>query len=234
MKFLHRPYSHFRLKSGWEKRERPHIFSPLINDKGDLFMKHSKTLKYIAKIAVLSAVASILMLFELPLWFAPSFYELDFSELPILIGGFALGPAAAVLMELLKNLLNILMNGTDTAFVGEFANFVTGCAFVLPAALIYKYKKSLKGAIWGLITATLSLALVGALINYFVLIPAFSNLYGLPIESIVAMGTAVNASITDLKSLIVFAVVPFNLLKAVACSVLSLLLYKRLSKILHI
>lgn len=209
-----------------------HGISPLW--KGDFFMKHNKTLKYIAKIAVLSAVAAILMLFEIPLWFAPSFYELDFSELPILIGGFALGPVAAVLMELIKNLLNLLMNGTSTAFVGEFANFVTGCAFVLPAALIYKYKKTLKGAIVGLVAGTLSLVLVGALINYFILIPTFSSMYGMSIEDIVELGTKANGAITDLPTLIVFAVMPFNLLKAAACSILTMLLYKRLSKILHI
>ena len=197
-------------------------------------MKHNTTLKYIAKIAVLSAVASILMLFEIPLWFAPPFYELDFSELPILLGGFALGPGAAVLMELLKNLLNILMNGTDTAFVGEFANFVTGCAFVLPAALIYKYNKTLKNAIIGLLVGAVSLVCVGAAINYFVLIPAFSSLYGMPLDAIVAMGTKANGAITSLPTLIVFAVMPFNLIKAAACSVLTLLLYKRLSRILHI
>ncbi len=197
-------------------------------------MKQNSSLKYIVKIGVLSAVAVILMLFDMPLWFAPSFYKIDFSELPILLGGFALGPLAAVLMELIKNLLNLLINGTTTAFVGEFANFVTGCAFVLPAALIYKHKKSHKTAILGLAVGTVGLVIVGALINYFVLIPAFSSLYGLPIDQIVAMGTAVNAAITDLKSLIVFAVVPFNLIKALVCSLLSLLLYKRLSKILHI
>jgi riboflavin transporter FmnP len=196
-------------------------------------MKRNQALKYITKIAVLSAVASILMLFEIPLGFAPSFYKLDFSELPILIGGFALGPGAAVLMELIKNLLNLLMNGTSTAFVGEFANFVTGCALVLPATLIYKYNKSLKGAILGFVVGAVSLVSVGSLMNYFVLIPAFSSFYGLPIDAIVAMGTKVNAAITDLKTLIVFAVVPFNLIKAAACSILSLLLYKRLSKILH-
>ena len=197
-------------------------------------MQKNKTLKYIARLAVLSAIAAILMLLELPLWFAPPFYELDFSELPILLGGFALGPGAAVLMELIKNLLNLLMNGTSTAFVGEFANFVTGCAFVLPAALIYKRKKTLKNAIVGLLVGTVSLVGVGALINYFVLIPAFSSLYGMPIDAIVAMGTQVNGAITSLPTLIVFAVMPFNLLKAVACSVLTLLLYKRLSRILHI
>lgn len=197
-------------------------------------MKRNTGLKYIAKVGVLSAVAALLMLFEIPLWFAPSFYELDLSELPILIGGFALGPLAAVLMELLKNLLNLLMNGTRTAFVGEFANFVTGCALVLPASLIYKYHKTRKGAVVGLVAGALSLVIVGAAINYFVLIPAFSSFYGLPIDAIVAMGTKVNGAITSLPTLIVFAVMPFNLLKAIVCSLLTMLLYKRLSKILHI
>lgn len=194
----------------------------------------NKNLKYIVKIGILSAVAAVLMLFELPLWFAPPFYKLDFSEIPILIGSFALGPLAGVIMELLKNLLNLLMDGTTTAFVGEFANFVTGCAFVLPAALIYKHKKSLKNALVGLAVGTLSLVLVGAAMNYYILVPTFSELYHLPLENIVAMGTAVNASISDLKTLIIFAVMPFNLLKSVACSAVTLLLYKRVSKILHI
>ncbi|MBR4296432.1 MAG: ECF transporter S component [Clostridia bacterium] len=198
------------------------------------YMKKTINVKYIAKIGILSAIAAVLMLFELPLWFAPPFYKLDFSEIPILIGSFALGPLAGVIMELLKNLINLLLDGTTTAFVGEFANFVTGCAFVLPSALIYKYHKSLRTAVLGMLAGTASLIFVGALMNYFILIPTFSKLYELPLEVIVAMGTKVNASITDLKTLVVFAVMPFNLLKAVACSVVTLLLYKRVSKILHI
>ena len=197
-------------------------------------MKKSNSIKYIAKIGVLSAVATVLMFFEIPLWFAPSFYKLDFSEIPILIGSFALGPVAGVLMELIKNVLNLIIEGTTTAFVGEFANFVTGCAFVLPAAIIYKHHKSLKTALLGLGIGALTLVCVGALINYFVLIPAFSEMYKLPLEKIVGMGTAVNSSITDLKTLIIFAVMPFNLFKAVVCSLLTLVLYKRISKILHI
>ena len=197
-------------------------------------MKKHVDLKYLAKIGILSAVGAVLMLFELPLWFAPPFYKLDFSEIPILIGGFALGPLAAVIMELLKNVINILLDGTTTAFVGEFANFVTGCAFVLPATIIYKHHKSLKTAIIGLVLGTVSLALVGALMNYFVLVPAFSKLYNMPLDAIVGMGTKVNSSISDLKTLIVFAVIPFNLLKASACSLLTLLVYKKVSKLLHV
>ena len=143
-------------------------------------------------------------------------------------------PIAGVIMELLKNLLNIVFNGTTTAYVGEFANFVTGCAFILPAAFIYKYNKTIKGAIAGMTIGAISLAAVGGILNYFSLVPAFSSLYGMPIEAIVGMATKINPLITNLKTMIVFAVAPFNLLKGVVCSVISLILYKRISKILHI
>lgn len=196
-------------------------------------MKTNTTLKYIIKIAAIAAISSIIMLFEFPLWFAPGFYKLDLSESVILMGSFALGPMAGVLMELLKNLLNLIINGTTTAYVGEFANFVTGCAFVLPAAFIYKYKKNFTSALAGMIASTLSLAVIGGLLNYFVMIPAFSNLYHMPIEAIINMGNAVNPLVGDLKSLIVFAVAPFNVVKGVLCSVLALLIYKRISNVLH-
>ena len=197
--------------------------------------KRGTALRYIIKIAILSAIASVVMLFEFPLPFlAPSFYELDLSEAIIMMGSFAIGPVAGILMELFKNLLNILFNGTTTAYVGEFANFVTGCAFILPAAFIYKYKKTIKGAIVGMVTGAISLAFVGGVLNYFILVPAFSSLYGLPIEAIVGMASKINPLITDLKTMIVMAVAPFNLLKGVVCSVISLIIYKRISKILHI
>lgn len=199
---------------------------------------HSSKRKFnindITKIAVLTAIASVMMLFEIPLWFAPGFYKLDLSELVILMGGFALGPGAAILIEFLKNLINTLLNGTTTAYIGEFANFITGCAFVVPAALIYKYHKNKKGAIISMIVGSLSLALIGSLLNYFVLIPAFSRFYNLPIENIIGMGAAVNPLVSDLKTLVIFAVAPFNLVKGVICSVFSLILYKHVSKILHI
>ena len=194
----------------------------------------SKKLHTIVKIAILTALAAIIMLFEIPLPFAPSFYKLDLSEIVILMGGFAMGPVAAVVMELLKNLLNILLNGTSTAYIGEFANFVTSCALVLPASIIYKYRKTLNGAIIALIAGTLSLTIVGSLLSFFLLIPAFSEFYHLPIDDIINMGSAVNPLVTDLKTLVMFAVAPFNIVKGVVCSVVSLLLYKRLSRILHI
>lgn len=197
-------------------------------------VKSKTPIRYMARIAVLTAIASVLMLLEIPLWFAPGFYKLDVSELVILMGGFAMGPTAAILIEFLKNLINILLNGTDTAYIGEFANFITGCAFVVPAALIYKYHKNKKGAIISMIVGSLSLALIGSLLNYFVLIPAFSRLYNMEMEAIIGMGAAVNPLVSDLKTLVVCAVAPFNLVKGIICSTLAMLLYKRVSKILHI
>lgn len=194
----------------------------------------SKMLHYVVKIAILSALAAVIMLFEFPLPFAPAFYKLDLSEVVILMGGFAMGPIAAAVIELIKNLVNILLNGTSTAFIGEFANFLTGCALVVPAAIIYKYKKSLKGAIAALAVGTLSLALAGSLLNYFVLIPAFVEFYKMPLDKIVEAGSAVNPLVSDLKTLIVFAVAPFNIVKGFLCSLLNLLLYKRVSKVLHV
>ncbi|MBQ2766474.1 MAG: ECF transporter S component [Clostridia bacterium] len=194
---------------------------------------YQSVIKYIIKVGILAGAAAVLMLFEFPLPFTPTFYKLDLSEMLILIGGFALGPMAAVLIELLKNLLNLLLNGTTTAFVGEFANFITGCVFVVPAALIYRHKKSLKNAILGMIVGALSLTVVGSLLNYFVLVPTYVEMYKLPLDSIVGMASAVNPAVTDLKSMIVFAVAPFNLLKGIICSILAVLLYKRVSGILH-
>ena len=195
----------------------------------------SKTsIRYMARIAVLTAIASVLMLLEMPLWFAPGFYKLDISEAVILMGGFAMGPGAAILIEFLKNLINILLNGTTTAYIGELANFITGCSFVVPAALIYKYHKNKKGALISMVVGSLSLMMIGSLLNYFVLIPAFSQFYNLPIENIISMGAAVNPLVSDLKSLVICAVAPFNLVKGIVCSTLAMLLYKRVSRILHI
>ena len=197
--------------------------------KNKLFTLHNMT-----KIAILTAISAIIMLFEFPLPFAPSFYELDLSEAVILMGGFAMGPLAAAIMELRKNLLNLLLNGTITAGVGELANFVMGCALVVPASLIYKYRKTLKGAIIGLVTGTLSLVVIGCIMNYFVMIPAYVALAHFPLEAILSMGAEANGMVNSLGTLVLFAVAPFNLVKGVACSLINLLLYKRLSKILHI
>ena len=188
--------------------------------------------RLIAQVGMLGAIAFVLMLFEIPLPFAPSFYEIDFSEVPVLIGCFSMGPLAGVLIELIKIILNLCINGTMTAGVGELANFVIGCALVIPAALIYKRKKTKKGAVIGLVAGTLFMTVSGCFINAYVMLPTYAKAFGMPIEALVEMGSAVNASITDLLTFVMFAVVPFNLLKGVLVSIIVLLIYKKISPIL--
>ena len=205
-----------------------------MNNGTAMVKKESKiTVRYMSTVGILTAISAVVMLFEFPLWFAPEFYKLDFSEVVVAIGAFTLGPVAGIIIELLKNILNLLLNGTTTAGVGEFANFVLGCAFIVPASLIYKYSRTLKGALIGLIVGTVSLALIGALMNMYVLLPLYSYFYKAPIEAFVEAGKAVNRNIVDLKTLIVFAVIPFNLLKALVVSVITLFSYKKLSTIIH-
>lgn len=189
-------------------------------------------IREIAIIGMLGAIATVLMLFEIPLPFAPSFYEIDLSEVPVLIGCFAMGPIAGVLIELVKIALNFVINGTMTAGVGELANFCIGCSFCVPAGMIYRRKKTKKGAIMGLISGTLIMTVLGCFINAYIMLPVYSKAFGIPLEGLVEMGTKVNGDITDLFTFVMFAVVPFNLLKGVLVSVIVLLIYKRISPII--
>ncbi len=189
--------------------------------------------RYIAMIAMSAAVGGVLMSLEIPLFFAPSFYQLDFSELPVLITSFYLGPVAGVVTEFVKVVVKLLLKGTSTAFVGDFANFVVGCAFVLPASVIYHIRKTRATAVAGLAVGTVVLTIFGSLFNALYLIPAFSALYGMPLDAIVAMGSAVNPHINSVATLVLMAVVPFNLVKGVVVSTVTFLLYKRLERALN-
>lgn len=186
----------------------------------------------IAVIGMFSAIASILMLFEFPLPFAPSFYGLDFSELPALIGTFAYGPVAGVMIEFCKIVLKVLFKPTSTAFVGELANFAVGCSFLLPASIIYILHKSKKTAIIACIVGTICLTVFGTLFNAVYLLPKFAQLFGMPMEAIIGMGSERNSSITDITTFVCFAVAPLNLIKGSSVSVLTLLIYKSISPIL--
>ena len=184
-----------------------------------------------AQVGMLSAIAVVLMLFEIPLPFAPAFYEIDFSEVPVLVGCFAMGPAAGVAIEFLKILLNFAINGTATAGVGEIANFLIGCSLVVPAALIYKFKKTRTGAIVGMAAGTVFMTAVGCLLNAFVLLPTYAVAFGMPIDGLVQMGTAVNSAIDSLTTFVLFAVAPFNLLKGVLVSQIVFQIYKKISPV---
>ena len=196
--------------------------------------KRKMTTKMITQIGMLGAIAVVLMLFDIPLPFAPSFYKIDFSEVPVLVGCFAMGPAAGALIELVKIVLNLVINGTDTAFVGEIANLIIGCALCVPAGIIYKRKKSKKGALIGMGVGILCMTVLGCFINAYILLPTYAAAFNMPIDSLVAMGTAVNANIQSLFTFVIFAVAPFNLLKGALVSLVVLCIYKKISPILKL
>lgn len=180
------------------------------------------------KVAMLSVLAFILMLIELPLPIFPGFLKIDISDVPALIAGFALGPVAGIAVEAIKNILHLFK--TSTGGVGELANFLIGSALVLPSALLYAKKQTKANAITGLAIGTVLMATVGALANYYVLIPFYTNF--MPIDAIVAMGTVINSSITSVWTLILFGIVPFNIFKGLVVSLFTMLLYKHISPIL--
>lgn len=189
-------------------------------------------LKTMVQIGMLGAVSVVLMMFEIPLWFAPSFYKLDFSEVPVLIGTFAMGPLAGAAIEFIKILLHLLFKGTTTAGVGDFANFLIGCALVVPAGILYQRKKTRKNAVLGLILGTVIMVVIGSALNALVLLPTYAKAFGLPMDALVGMGSAINPAITNVTTFAMFAVAPFNLLKGVTVSVITMILYKYASPLL--
>lgn len=181
-------------------------------------------------LSVCAAIATLLHMLDFSLPFlAPGFYKLDFSEVPVMLCGFYLGPTAAVSCEALKILLKLLLKGTSTAFVGDLANFIVGCSFALPATIVYHIRKSKRGAMLALAVGTLCMSVFGTAFNALYLVPKFAQLYGIPLSSIISMGTAIFPSVHDLTSFVVFCVAPLNLIKGVAVSLLTMLLYKRVA-----
>lgn len=256
-------------------------------------MKKAKllTVKNLVTMAVLAAVAAVLMYLEFPLWFAPPFYEMDFSEIPVLVGAFSIGPAAGFIIETLKIILKLLLKGSTTMGVGDWANLLIGCALVIPASMIYMKNRTKKGAVIGLAVGTLTMSFVGCFLNAYVLLPTYAQafegawqgflvmgaftaaiafpvfffygrergehpiLIGIIVEivilaaavilmnilhlfsgdsltGLIGMGTAVNPAITGIWSFVLLAVLPFNLLKGIIVSLITVLIYKRIRVIM--
>lgn len=202
------------------------------NTSGAVRTTAQSNVRNMVTIAMLGAVSMVLYIFDFPLWFAPSFYKIDFSEIPVMIGSFALGPTAGALIELVKCLLKLVVKGTNTAFVGDIANYLMGCALVVPAGMIYRKKKSKKNAVIGMVVGTLTLVVVGCILNAYVLLPTYSKAFGMPVDALIEMGSAVNPGIKDIFSFVLLAVAPFNALKGIIVSAVTLVLYKYVSPIL--
>ena len=192
-----------------------------------------KNIKAVAVTAIMGAIGFVLMMLDFPLPFLiPSFIKLDFSELPALITGFALGPVYGVLVCLLKNLLHLLVS--SSVGVGELSNFILGAVFTFTAGMIYRHKKSRKGAFLGALFGAVAMAVVGTFTNYYIVYPAYTVLYGMPMEAILGMYRAIlPAADTLWKALLIFNL-PFNFVKGMLDTVICFLVYKRLSPILKI
>lgn len=193
-------------------------------------MNKKITAKFISSVGILSGISTVLMfIFEFPIPLMPPFLQLDFSNLPALIGGFAYGPLTGVIIVLIKAMLHLIK--TSTGGVGELADFLTGASMVFVSSFIYKRFKTKKGAIASLGAGTCALAAVAAPVNYFILIPFYSNI--MPMEAIFKACGEINPLIRDIATYVLYGAVPFNIIKGLILSVITFLIYKKISKVLH-
>ena len=160
--------------------------------------------------------------------------KLDFSDLPVLLGGYLLGPLHGSLIALIKVLLNFFYNGSMTFGIGETVNLIGSLSFMLPAVLYYQRRRNFKSAVISLVIGTISATVVLLLANYFVMFPLYATAMNFPMEKIVAAAHALNPFVTDLGSLMAFALLPFNIVKFGLNSVLAMLMYKRLAQTLKL
>ncbi|GAA6490894.1 MAG TPA: ECF transporter S component [Candidatus Bariatricus faecipullorum] len=188
----------------------------------------SRNVRTLTAVAVLSAVSFLLAFFEFPVPLSPSFARMDLSDLPALIGAFAYGPLAGIMTELIKNVLQLL--SSSTGGVGELANFIMGSSFVGIAGLIYQAHKTKKRALAACLAGSLVMGIVAAAVNYFILLPVFETF--MPLEQLIASFGAFIPFIRTKLDVVLFNAFPFNLLKGLAISMVTMLLYKRLTPVL--
>lgn len=198
-----------------------------------LQLKERMATRTLTKIAVLSVISFLIMyILEIPLWFTPAFLKMDLSDIPALIGAFALGPMAGVAIEFVKIILHLAIKGTTTMGVGSLANFLVGAIFVYTAGYVYAKNKTIKGAVIGMIAGTLVVSAFAAVLNYTFLIPFYAKLYGVDVGYFVELGSAVNKYVSDYRTFILFGIIPFNLFKYVVVSIITIPLYKRISHVI--
>lgn len=197
-----------------------------INRKSDKFKIHRMTL-----IAIMSVIA--LVLDQFGIYLVPDMYKINLGDLPCVICSFTMGPVAGILTETIKVLLNLVVNGTKTAFIGEFANFAMGCGYVLPAAIIYFRRKNRKNAIIALITGTVICTVMGVLMNAFVLLPFYAKIYsGGDVDKLISSIGSKKSIVTSLKNLLILIVIPCNFIKCAASSIITMVIYKPISHLI--
>ncbi|OOB79248.1 MAG: hypothetical protein BEN19_00700 [Epulopiscium sp. Nuni2H_MBin003] len=180
----------------------------------------------LVKTALLSAVALILFQFKFKLPIFPSFLSIDVSDMACIVGMITICPAAGFVIAILKNLLDALIFGSTTGYVGEFSNMIISSAYILPLAICLKHRRDLKSICIAAGLGVISMAIVGAFTNYFIMVPLYARVFGMEVSQIVGMGTAIYSGITDLFTLIIFSIIPFNLFKGTIVATVSITFLK--------
>ncbi|MFR2892668.1 ECF transporter S component [Peptoniphilus grossensis] len=184
--------------------------------------------KDMTKVAMLSVIGFVLMYFQLPLTFvAPPFMKLDISDLPVLMGAFTMGPVYGIIIAAIKNLMHIIFKGTMTAGVGELSNFIISSTFAVVSSYIYRKHRTYKSAVLSMTVGVLAMTILAMISNYFVVFPLYGKV--MPMEAIIAMGSAITPKITGLFTMMIYSVLPFNLIKGFTTSAVMMLVYKKIS-----
>ena len=186
---------------------------------------HYSRSRYIAFTAIFAALSTALMFLSFGVPFMPSFLKLDFSEVPALMAAYSLGPVSGVIVCLVKNLIN--MTATTTGCVGELSNFLLGCMLVVPAGMIYKYKRNRIGALVGALVGSVIMGLGSLLTNYYIVYPVYYNF--LPYEAILGMYQALYPKVNDLWDCLLVFNLPFTVMKGLLCAVITFVIYKPVS-----
>ncbi len=189
-------------------------------------MERKSQLNYLIKIALFGAVSGVLMLIEAPLAIFPEFLKIDISDLPAVIGAIVMGPLAGALVEVVKILLNFILNGTITGGIGELANLMIGVSLVVPIGLVHKKIKSVKGAVIGSLLGVVCMSLIGAFMNYTVLLPMYGRLFYMDFVAIGQELPFFGQYINSLWDFVLYSIIPFNLLKGILVTIITGIIYK--------
>ena len=188
--------------------------------------------KKIAFIGLMGAVSAVLMLFRFPIPFMPPFLSFDLSGLMKMLGGFMFGPMAAACIIVVKILLQLVMQGSFSLGTGELQNLILSCSYVLPALIIYHRNKTKKMAITGMAVSTIFVSVMAVFTNLYLIIPFYVKLFGMSMDDIITMCRTVNPAMKNVTSMAVFGLLPFNLIKYGVTSLVTFIVYKRLSRVI--
>lgn len=202
----------------------------LLKEVSFMSTKNNIKIRYLVFTAVFSAISVVLMYLEISIPIVPSFIKFDFSDLPALICSFAFGPLYGVLVCLLKNLLHLF--ASQSAFIGELANFLMGSIFALAAGTFYKFHKTRGGAVMSSVIASFSMGILSLPINYFVIYPLYYKVLGLPQEAILGMYKALVPSVNSIFGALCLFNLPFTICKGLIVSLIAFFIYKPLSPLL--